>query len=610
MERIAVRNVALLSGLAFLALWTMSCGNGAVPGGGDGPPVAVSITPQSSSIAPGQGVQFAATVTGLADTQVNWLVDSVSGGNATAGVINASGYYTAPAGAQAEVVMVQAVSQGNPAASATASVTVSGAGPVSGTNNPQVANYAFTPTGAATVFVEFGTDTTYGLRTASQAVPGGQQVNILVAGMRAFTTYHMRAVAQYSDGTTFYDADHTFTTGGLPSDRIPQVQVNTTAGSTPNPGVELLSLDGNTGSCANCVDVAAEDLQGNLIWYYDSGLPAGVDPDPVKLLPDGHVLINFSSGAVDGQSSDLREIDLAGNIVWEMTAAQLNQALAAAGFNLVVVGTHHDFTVLPNGHLILIASTYKSLAGLTGYSGTTQVLGDVLIDLDQNHVPDWVWSTFDHLDANRHPMSFPDWTHSNCILYSPDDGDLILSMRHQNWIIKLDYNDGHGSGNILWRLGEGGDFTLQGGTDPIDWEYAQHAALLFGANSAGVFQLGMFDNGNDRIIDSSGDVCGVSGHAACYSRVPIFQLDETSKTADIVWQDKLPVFSDFGGYFQPLANGDVEFDEAQPTTATQTSDVYEVTKTSSPQVVWRMTITDQNAYRAFRVPSLYPGVQW
>ena len=111
-----------------------------------------------------------------------------------------------------------------------------------------------------------------------------------------------------------------------------------------------------------------------------------------------------------------------------------------------------------------------------------------------------MWSTFDHLDINRHPMNFPDWTHSNGLLYSADDHNLLLSIRHQNWIIKIDFNDGHGSGNVLWRLGEGGDFKLIGGTDPTDWFYAQHGMSYFTPNTTGVFRLGVLDNGNDRLF--------------------------------------------------------------------------------------------------------------
>ncbi len=39
-----------------------------------------------------------------------------------------------------------------------------------------------------------------------------------------------------------------------------------------------------------------------------------------------------------------------------------------------------------------------------------------------------------------------------------DDGNLIISIRHQNWLVKIDYNNGAGAGDILWHLGYQGDF--------------------------------------------------------------------------------------------------------------------------------------------------------
>ena len=35
-----------------------------------------------------------------------------------------------------------------------------------------------------------------------------------------------------------------------------------------------------------------------------------------------------------------------------------------------------------------------------------------------------------------------DWLHTNSIAYSPADGNLLISMRHQDWVLKLDYRDG------------------------------------------------------------------------------------------------------------------------------------------------------------------------
>jgi arylsulfate sulfotransferase len=108
--------------------------------------------------------------------------------------------------------------------------------------------------------------------------------------------------------------------------------------------------------------------------------------------------------------------------------SDLNARLAAAGFNLVADRIHHDILPLPNGHLILIVNTTQNFTNLAGYPGTTAVLGDALVDLDTNWQPVWEWSSFDHLDLNRHPMSFPDWTHSNAVLHSPDDSNLLLYL--------------------------------------------------------------------------------------------------------------------------------------------------------------------------------------
>ena len=98
--------------------------------------------------------------------------------------------------------------------------------------------------------------------------------------------------------------------------------------------------------------------------------------------------------------------------------------------------------VLPNGHWVVLTCYSKGYANLGGQGGNVAVLGDAIVDVDQNGNPDWVWNTFDHLDVNRHPMNFADWTHSNAMLYSSDDHNLLLSIRHQNWIIKINFQDG------------------------------------------------------------------------------------------------------------------------------------------------------------------------
>ena len=41
------------------------------------------------------------------------------------------------------------------------------------------------------------------------------------------------------------------------------------------------------------------------------------------------------------------------------------------------------------------------------------------------------------------------------------------------------------------------------------------------------------------------------------------------------------------------------------------SEVQEVTYTLTSQIIWKVDIrAPMNAYRAYRIPSLYPGVTW
>jgi arylsulfate sulfotransferase len=579
--------------------------------------VQVQITPLVAGVMVGQTQQFQASVTGTSNTAVKWAVNGVAGGNASLGTINATGLYTAPANAPSAALTITATSQAASGAAGTAAVAVMAPGVVTATQNPQVAQYSITVPREANVSVEFGPTTSYGLNTWSVPTPsGGGTVNILVAGMRASTTYHMQAVVDFTNGNTYHDVDQTFTTGALPANQLPQV-VATQAGSlAPSPGVELLDLANPPNS--NLVQAAAVDLQGNLIWDYNFPNPQGaLAPDPIKLLPNGHMLVVLGSASSapvngtlpsnNGATNVVQEIDLAGNIIRQLSVNQLNTKLANAGFKLVVQTIHHDILPLTNGHIIVLANTLENISTVNGYSGSLNVLGDVLIDLDQNWNPVWTWSTFDHLDVNRHPMQFPDWTHSNAILYT-DDGDLLLSMRHQNWIIKIDYDNGQGSGNIVWKLGQGGDFTLTNGAD-IDWFYAQHYPLIITPNSSGTFQMAVWDNGNDRIVDSAADLCGTAGQIACYSRAVILQVDEVAKTATILWQDNIsPTFTPWGGSVESLANGDFEFDANFYSGFV--AGVSEVTQTTTPQSVWHLQINGQAAYRAFRIPSLYPGVQW
>lgn len=466
---------------------------------------------------------------------------------------------------------------------------------VSPTKNPLVAQYEIVPTAtrpASQGWVEFGSTTSYGRQTSMIGpAQGGLSLPILVAGMMPSTEYHMRAHVIWPDGSTWVDQDHTFTTGPLPAGMTPPTFniSQPTAGLSPSPGVELLCLSPpNSKMLASIVT----DTQGNIIWYYPH------ISEPIKPIPNGHLIVNAST--------DLLEIDLAGNTIRDVSVAQVNQALQAIGRSLTILNFSHDVLVLPNGHWITIGQVSQNYTGLAGYPGTTSVLGDIVVDIDTSGNVAWVWSAFDYLDINRAPEGLPDWTHSNALVYTAD-GNLLLSMRNQSWILKLDYANGTGSGSVLWRLGDGGDFTISGG-DPVQWFYGQHYPNVLSVNGT-QSTIAVYDDGNLR-LNQGGVACGSSPSApSCYSRATIFQVDESTNAATLLWQDLPGFFSFWGGSIGTLSNGDVEFDSSDPWNTTSAV-IMEVTPAENPQVVWQMTINGENAYRGYRIPSLYPGVTW
>ena len=489
---------------------------------------------------------------------------------------------------------------------------------IQGTANPLVAAYVLPVSFPGEVSVEFGTDTTYAQSTSVQSVTAANSVvTTLVAGMKQNTTYHMRASYTYADGTVVKDKDHIFRTGTLPANFLPGFTTATTPATTPQPGVEM--IDPILGSVASTA--FATDLDGNVIWaYLFPDRQSGSLLYPIRLMPNGHmamfiapvsqlVATNPATPVPAGTLNVLREIDLAGTTIQQLTMADLNTRMAAAGFNVTLQLFSHDFQILPNGHWLIIANTVKHFDSVTGETGPQDVTGDVVIDLDPNFNPVWYWNEFDHFDVNRHPWVFPDWTHSNAVTYSPDDGNFLVSIRHQNWIVKVDYRDGAGTGNVIWKLGEGGDFQLTNGVDPTDWFYAQHNSVFASPNTTGIFSLALMDNGDDRQF-AAGVTCGQTNAPAClYTTIPILQIDENRKTATFQFHQFLPaaMYSSFAGNTEVLANGNIEYDLAG---VGADSYIYEVTPQANPLTVWQLHLVNSNDYRGYRMPSLYPGVQW
>ena len=90
---------------------------------GAGGSASVAISPVRVALTTGQGQTFTATVTGNAVTSVTWEVDSIPGGNSSAGTVSASGVYSPPSSAGTHTVAARSIVDTSASASASVSIT-------------------------------------------------------------------------------------------------------------------------------------------------------------------------------------------------------------------------------------------------------------------------------------------------------------------------------------------------------------------------------------------------------------------------------------------------------------------------------------------------------
>jgi hypothetical protein len=480
------------------------------------------------------------------------------------------------------------------------------------TSNPLVALYSVPPTQPGpgphgAVHVEFavaGDNPSWRSTNDLPSLPS-RSTNFFVAGMLPSTTYEMRDV--FSDGAT--SSPLLFTTGALPRTlSFPTFTVQ----QPPGPGSDLdqgMIFHQFPNAPSNAPNPLATDLSGRVVWYYDVS-QAGLTHTYVgqSLVPGGTVLLlGVDQYAASPATLDvLREIDLAGDSARETNVSAVNAQLTALGYHPIFSFTH-DVQRLPNGQTAVIGSTERTI----NVNGTpTEYVGMSIVVLDKNFQVSWAWDSFDHLDVNRGPIlgevlqpggvdqlgaSTPvlpavDWLHANALSWSPGDGNLVLSLRHQDWVIKIDYENGAGDGHVLWRLGQGGDFTVNS-TDPNPWFSHQHDPHFIDDST-----LILFDNGNTRrASDPTAD-----------SRGQVWKIDEQTMTATLEFNVDMGSYSPMFGAAQRLSNGDYSFlSGAQGQAPKLFGQSIEVRPDGSKAYVLQV---NKGEYRSFRIQTLYEGV--
>ncbi len=488
-----------------------------------------------------------------------------------------------------------------------------GAPVITPTTNPLVALYSAPacPLGSS-MFVGFGAGSTGSYTNLVPCNPASS-TNFYIAGMLPKTTYNL---TYFLVGPSGQRAGPTgqFTTGALdPSMAFPVESTLMAPSAQSSQGQGVLLLDYlSPGYKPVYYAPTALDLQGRVIWYYPAlAVPAQVASYFIRPITNsgGHMLLIIDDPATGLRDQILEEIDLAGNTVQQTTASRVSEQLLIQG-KRGIIDFDHDAVRLPNGHTLVICSQEEIFTqGTQGSTAPVDILDDAIVDLDENMQVAWSWSGYDHLNIARAAVlnevcvnengcppftlaaSANDWMHANSLNYIPSSGDILLSVRNQDWVIKIDYANGTGSGNILWTLGNGGDFRMNS-TDPFPWFSHQHDVEY---ELDGTAVLSLFDNGNTRAGTNPGLVENSRGY--------VLSIDESAFMVTPILLADLGVYSPALGSAQRLLNGNYFFEAGSvgyPPDNVSLS--FELLPDGTRNAEWQ---ANTFTYRGYRMTSLY-----
>ena len=198
----------------------------------------------------------------------------------------------------------------------------------------------------------------------------------------------------------------------------------------------------------------------------------------------------------------------------------------------------HELQVLENGHAFLVSwdlqiiDMSQIVAGGQEYA---TVEGLIIQEIDEKKDVIFQWRSWDHFEITDavdvdFTTSYVSYTHGNAIEIDTD-GNILVSLRLMNEITKID----RVTGNIIWRLGgKNNEFTFIND----DGFCRQH-------------DIRRLPNGNITLYDNG------ECHTPQISKAKEYELDETNKTATLVWEYEHPkkIYCETMGNVQRLDNG-------------------------------------------------------
>lgn len=416
---------------------------------------------------------------------------------------------------------------------------------------------------AADSAVEFGQG---GYEYVIRKSEGVTEHRVLVIGMRADSTYQLRAVSTTGAGSG--SSETSFMTGSLPS-TVPTPELTASAAGAQE-GWTFVSVQPpgeGFGASGEPGVIVGYDMEGVPVWYYVNGdRPEELGDASIEVLPNGNLLIGPNT------YTPPKEVDLAGNVVWAGPEQPDGGGNGTPGLMT------HDARKLGNGNYVLLRNEMDE----------NDFEGALVEEVTPDNQVVWSWSLFDHIQPDV-LVDSPDWCHPNAVTIDEEEGFLYLSCR---WLGLIKAERG-GDGAVVWTLGEGldgGSFTF----DPPEGAFAdQHDPERQ-------------EDGSVLVYDNGGYTLRPTGDE--HSRVIELALDESAMVATLSWSFpgdfavdswyREDWYTPFWGDADRLANGNVLITAGMRSSTS--GRIFEVRREDG-QVVWELTFAPQvGTYQADR----------
>ncbi len=453
----------------------------------------------------------------------------------------------------------------------------------------------------------------------------GSKLELPFWGLRAGRSYTVSLGLVGAD-TTVWSEPVSYCTPKLPDD-FPPLTLKTARPEAMEPGVILFPVcryvDDETGNDHDFGMLVIVDAEGHVVWYYQDTEGSIED---VRQLPNGNLLFNLSV-------LDIAEMDLAGEFHGRWVATGHIPSTKLDRVRVSVDAFHHEIYPLDNDTILALTTSLREVENFptsdddpNAPTETANIVDDTIVEFSRKgeikssiHMADIVSPTrigYGSLDSFWDALYMlakggtRDWAHSNAVIHDRRDDTLIVSMRHQDAILKLR----RGTGEVVWILGVNEDWgelsnrVLRpiGDTKP---PFHTHAPTITPTGT-----LLLHDNGNYRARPYKERLPAEKNR----SRAVEFRIDEQAGTYEQIWSfegdPSAPFYAAYVGDADPMPKtgnvlvtqgGIVENDgkvSDDVFSGHHRAAIWEVTREAKPTVVFHLLVGREDvSYRGYYV---------